>query len=172
VVNSGTGVITAGTQTVELSKDMAFVISPGLDFRLTATGDKYLTLYVLGEKIPAGTVPRTTLEVTDNRASPQVTNAWYNRERPTITRDEGLLQFGAINQVELQPMAMSRPYSASEGVEEIWIATEGDVELLFGKTLRKLPAGTAYRVPSTGITAHANINATSKTARFLHMVKQ
>ena len=68
-------------------------------------------------------------------------------------------------------MAMSRPYSDSQGVEEIWIATDGDVDMLFGKELRKLPAGTAYRVPSTGITAHANINTSGKTARFLYMVK-
>jgi hypothetical protein len=37
VVNSGTGVITSGSKKVELAKDMAFIITPGLDFRLTAT---------------------------------------------------------------------------------------------------------------------------------------
>ena len=63
------------------------------------------------------------------------------------------------------------PYSADRGVEEIWIATEGDIDMLLGKELRKLPVGTAYRVPSTGITAHANINASSQEARFLYLVK-
>ena len=48
--------------------------------------------------------------------------------------------------------------------------TDGDVDMLFGKELRKLPAGTAYRVPSTGKTAHANINVSAKTAEFLYMV--
>jgi hypothetical protein len=66
---------------------------------------------------------------------------------------------------------MSRPYSDAQGTEEIWIATDGDMELLIGKTLRKLPAGTAYRAPSTGITAHANINVSGKPARLLYMTK-
>ena len=68
-------------------------------------------------------------------------------------------------------MAMSRPYSALPGTEEIWIATDGDIDLLLGKQLRKLPAGTAYRVPPTGRTAHANINLSGKPAEFLYMVK-
>ncbi len=171
VVNSGTGVITSGSKKVELAKDTAFIITPGLDFQLTATGDKYLTFYVVSEKIPEGFAPRSTLEVVDNRGKAQVTNNWFNKERPLLSKEDGLSQYGALTQVELQSMAMSRPYSAAAGVEEIWIATEGDIDMLFGKGLRKLPAGTAYRVPSTGITAHANINISGKPARFLYMVK-
>ena len=171
VVNSGTGVITSGSKKVELAKDMSFIITPGLDFRLTATGDKYMSFYVVTEKIPQGFTPKTTLQVVDNRSKPQVTNNWVNRERPLITKDDGLSQYGALTQVELNTMNMSRPYSADKGVEEIWIATDGDVDLLFGKELRRLPAGTAFRVPSTGITAHATINVSGKPAKFIYMVK-
>lgn len=171
VVNSGTGVIISGSKKVELSKGMAFIITPGLDFKLTATGDKYMSFYVVSEKIPDGKTPSTTLQVVDNRAKPQTTNAWFNKERPLITKEDGLSQYGALTEVELKSMAMSRPYSDGQGVEEIWIATDGDIDMLFGKELRKLSAGTAYRVPSTGITAHANINTSGKIARFLYMVK-
>ena len=80
-------------------------------------------------------------------------------------------QYGAVTEVTMKTMTMSRPYSSGPGVEEIWIATDGDVDLLLGKELRKLRAGTAYRVPSTGITAHANINASSHEVRFLYLVK-
>src|SRR5437867_5929230 len=80
VVNSGTGVITSGSKKIELSKDMAFIITPGLDFRLTATGDKYMTFYVVSEKIPQGLTPKTTLTVADNRAKAPVTKAWVNQE--------------------------------------------------------------------------------------------
>jgi uncharacterized cupin superfamily protein len=130
-----------------------------------------MTFYVVSEKIPDGFAPKTTLDVVDNRAKAQVTNAWVDKERPLITKDNGLSQYSALTQVEMNPMTMSRPYSAGQDVEEIWIATEGDTDMLFGKELRKLPAGTAYRVPSTGITAHANINTSGKTIRFLYMVK-
>ena len=94
-----------------------------------------------------------------------------NKERPLITKEQGLSQYAALTQVEMPSMSMSRPYSANAGVEEIWIATEGDLDLLLGKELRKLPVGTAYRVPSTGITAHANINVSAKPAKFIYMVK-
>ena len=171
VVNSGTGVITSGSTKVDLVKGMAFIITPGLDFRLTATGDQYMTFYAVSEKLPAGFAPRTTLEVVDNRNRAQTTNAWVNQERPLISKSDGLSQYGAVTQVTMKSMTMSRPSSSAPGVEEIWIATDGDVELLLGKELRKLRAGTAYRVPSTGITAHANINASSQEARFLYVVK-
>ena len=171
VVNSGTGSITSGGNKTELHKGMSFILTPGLDFRLSATGDKYMTFYVVSEKLPEGFAAKPSLQVVDNSARPQVTADWYNKERPLITRAEGLSQYAAVTQVELPTMTMSRPASAAKGVEEIWIATDGDVEMLFGKMLRRLPAGTALRVPSTGITAHANINVSGKTASFLTLTK-
>lgn len=171
VVNSGTGVITSGSTKVELARNMAFIITPGLDFRLTATGNQYMTFYVVSEKLPAGAVPSTTLRVIDNRKSAQVTSAWVNQERSLVTKADGLSQYGSVTQVTMKAMTMSRPSSSGPGVEEIWIATDGDVDLLLGKELRKLRAGTAYRVPSTGMTAHANINASAKEAQFLYVVK-
>ena len=171
VVHSGTGSITVGGKTVELSKDKAFILTPGMDFKITSTGPSYLTFYVVSEKIPDGATPKTTLEVTDNGARPQTTSNWFNKERPLITKADGLVQYRAVTEVELKSMAMSRPYSAAKDVEEIWIATDGDIDMLFGKQLRKLPAGTAYRIPSTGITAQAKINVSGKPAKFLSMVK-
>ena len=170
VVNSGTGVITSGSSTFDLSKGKAFLLTPGLDFHMTATGDHYLTFYVVTEKLPDGFIPQTTLQVVDNSAKPQVTKAWYDKERPLITKEDGLSQYDAMTQVELPPMEMSRPYSDAPGTEEIWIATDGDVEALIGKQLRNIPAGTAYRVPATGRAAHTNINTSTKTAQFLYMV--
>jgi mannose-6-phosphate isomerase-like protein (cupin superfamily) len=170
VVDSGTGTITSGGQTIALEPGMAFTIAPGMDFQLLATGKSYLNFYVVSERIPAGKAPSTKLQVVNNRAVPHKTNSWHNKERRLITVKEGLLQYGAITQVELGAMAMSRPYSAAAGTEEIWIATRGYVDLLIGKELRRLPAGTAYMVPPTGITAHALVNTTDQPASFLYMV--
>jgi len=170
VVNSGTGVITSGSSKFDLSKGKAFILTPGLDFRLTATGDHYMTFYVVTQKLPEGSLPNATLNVVDNTAKPQVAEAWYDKDRALITKSDGLRGYNAVTQVDLPSMTMSRPSSDAPGVEEIWIATEGDVDILLGKELRKLPAGTAYRVPSTGKTPHANINASAATAQFLSMV--
>lgn len=171
VVHGGTGVITSGAKKVELVKDMAFVLTPAMDFQLKATGDQYMTFYIISEKIPAGFTPKTTLDVVDNRGKSQVASAWHNLERPLITQEGGLSQYKSINSVEMKAMTMSQPYSAKTGVEEIWIATDNDVNMIMGQELRSLPAGTAYVVPATGITAHANLNSTDKPARFLYMVK-
>ena len=172
VVNSGTGTITSGTKRVELSKGMSFIITPDLDFKLTATGNDYMSFYVVTEKLPEGFNPLTELQVVDDRSQPQTTKSWFNQEKPLITSNDGLSEYGALTGVELKSMAMSRPYSDAKDVEEIWIATDGDVDMLFGKQLKHLPAGTAYRVPSTGLLAHANINATDKPAHFIYMVSK
>jgi len=169
VVNSGTGVIKSGSSSFELSKGKAFILTPGLDFKLTATGDHYMTFYVVTQKLPEGAAPKATLQVVDNSAKPQVTNAWYDKERGLLTSGDGLLHYHALTQVEQPSMTMARAYSDPQGTEEIWIATGGDVEVLFGKELRKISAGTAYRIPSTGKTPHANINVSDKSAEFLYM---
>jgi len=171
VVNSGTGVITSGSKKVALSKGMSFILTPGLEYRLTATGDKYMTFYVVTEKLPAGFTPKTDLQVVDDRSRPQTVANWYDKERPLITASDGLSQYRALTEVELKPMAMSRPYSDKKGTEEIWIATDHDVRLLLGKQLRILRAGTAYRVPATGLTAHAEINVSDEPAHFITMVR-
>ena len=88
-----------------------------------------------------------------------------------ITKNDGMCQYDGATMVEMDAMTIQRPYSAEKDVEEIWIATAGDIDLLFGKKLRKLPAGTAYRIPSTGITAHSNINATDGRIKLIYMVK-
>ena len=172
VVNSGTGTITSGAKRVELSKGMSFIITPNLDFKLTTTGTEYMSFYVITEKLPEGFKPSTELQVVDDRNRPQTTKSWFNQEKPLVTSSDGLCEYSALTAVELKSMAMSQPYSNAKDVEEIWIATDGDVDMLFGKQLRHLPAGTAYRVPSTGLLAHANINATDKPAHFIYMVSK
>lgn len=172
VVNSGSGVIVSGTKKVVLNKGMAFILTPGLDFTLTATGDEYMTFYVATEKIPVGFTPNKELEVVDNRGeAPFMKVHWANIDREMVTRKNGMCQYGAFTEVKLDAMTIAQPHSHEKGVEEIWIATDGDIELLFGKELRKLPVGTAYRVPSTGRTAHANINATDSMKKLIHMMK-
>jgi mannose-6-phosphate isomerase-like protein (cupin superfamily) len=172
VVNSGAGTIKSGSKTVELKKGMAFILTPGLDFILTATGKENMTFYVATEKIPAGFAPNKTLEVVDNRGeAPFMKVHWAHIDRVMIGQKNGMCQYGAFTEVKLDAMTMAQPHSHEKGVEEVWIATDGDIELLLGKQLRKLPVGTAYRIPSTGKTAHANINASDGMVKLIHMMK-
>ena len=171
VVDSGVGTISSGGKTTQLSKGMAFIITPGLDFQLTATGSNYMGFYVIGERIPAGVTPRSTLVVADHRDAPLTTRSWVNKERPLLTQADGLLQYKSVTAAQTAPMAMSHPYSIPQGGEEIWIATNNDIDMLLGKQMRKLPAGTAFKVPATGKTANAKLNFTNKPADFIYLTK-
>jgi mannose-6-phosphate isomerase-like protein (cupin superfamily) len=171
-VHSGEGVIKSGNKSVELKKGMAFILTPGLDFTLTATGDKFMTFYVATEKIPAGFTPNKTLQVADNRGeAPFMKVHWANIDRMMIGQKDGMCQYSGFTEVKLDAMTMAQPHSHEKGVEEIWIARDGDLDLLLGKSLRRLPEGAAYRIPSTGKTAHSNINASDGMVRLLHMMK-
>ena len=171
IVNSGEGVIVSGGKTFTLSRDKAIIIPPGVDYTLTA-GSDYMTFYIVGEKLPAGAVPGTSLTVIDHRNAPSKMADWVDSERTLVSKADGLSQYASITRVDMPAaMAMARPTSAAAGTEEIWISTDGDVDMLFGKRLRKLPEGSAYRVPPTGITARAHINVSGKPASFLRVVK-
>lgn len=171
IVNSGDGTIASGGRTTALSRDKAFVLTPGLDYTITA-GSDYMTFFIVSEKLPPGFRPATSLTVVDHRDSPTATRDWVDSERALITKADGLAQYSAVTRIDMPAsMAMARPTSTAAGVEEIWISTDGDVDMLFGKRLRKLPAGTAYRVPPTGITARTHINVSGEPASFLRLVK-
>ena len=88
-----------------------------------------------------------------------------------IQKKNGMAMYGALTEVKLDAMTMAQPHSHETGVEEIWIATDGDLDLLLGKNLRHLSEGTAYRIPSTGKTAHSNINASDGMVKLIHMMK-
>jgi mannose-6-phosphate isomerase-like protein (cupin superfamily) len=172
VVNSGAGTITSGNKTTALTKGVSFIITPGLNFRIASTGKEYLTFYVVTEKLSAGTTPNKELVVVDNRGeAPFMRVHWAHIDRPLITTQNGMAQYGAFTEVKIDAMTMSQPHSHDPNVEEIWIATDGDIELFLGKQIRKLPVGTAYRIPSTGRTAHANINVTDGMIKLIHMMK-
>jgi mannose-6-phosphate isomerase-like protein (cupin superfamily) len=169
MVTAGTGTLVTGGQTLALAPSTAFALAPGQDFQLTASGTSYLGLYVLRERAEAGAAP-APVQLFDWQAAAPTTSDWHNVTR-ALPLPAGQWQHASISLVELGPLAMSRPHSAPAGTEEIWIALD-DMDLLLGKQLRQLKAGTAYKVPPTGITAQANINLGSKPVRLLHIVRQ
>lgn len=171
VVGSGSGTLTYGGKSAALVKDMAFIAPPSGDYKVTAIGG-YMTFYVIGEKLAGGVKPAAGVTVVDHRATPAVVKDWVDKERTLVSKADGLSQYATITRVDMPAaLAMSRSTSAAPGSEEIWIATDGEVDMLFGKSLRKLPANTAYRVPPTGITARGHLNASGKPASFLRISK-
>ena len=171
-VNSGAGVITAGDKTVQLQEGSSFIIPPGLDFTLRASGDELLTMYVVTEKIPEGATVNESLYVTDGYAGPTfMKHHWANIDRSIIKRDNGMVAYRGLTAVKLDAMTMAQPHSHGEGTEEVWIALKGDISVLIGKELRVFPVGSAYKVPANGRTAHANINTSDIPVNLMHMMK-
>lgn len=168
VVASGTGTLSVDGRTLSLAKGQAFILRAGQDFRLTATGSDYLTFHVVTEKLAPGTAG-ASVQLIDHQGERPVVTDWHNQRRPVVTAADGLNRVGAISAVSLKPMAIARPYSVAAGAEEIWVALD-DADAMIGKQLRRVKAGTAWKVPPTGITASAAINLGDRPARFLHIV--
>ncbi len=167
IVEAGTGTLQIEGKELALSKGKAFILPPGRDFRLTATGSAYLSFHVIAEKVAPGAAPAPVTLIDHGGERPVITD-WHNQRRPLVTAADGLARLGAIDAVTLPPLAMARAQSSAPGAEDIWIALD-DVDAMIGKQLRSLQAGTAYKVPPTGITARANINLGARPARFLHI---
>jgi len=171
IVNSGDGLITFGGKTIPLSRDKVVIVPPGAQYTITA-GSDYMTFYIVGEKLPDGSTPAPSVRVIDHRDAPTKTADWVDKEQTLASKEDGLSQYASVTRVDMSSeMAMTRPTSTPPGTEEIWIATDGNVDMLFARRLRKLPAGTAYRVPPTGISATAHINTSGEPASFIRLVK-
>lgn len=170
-VQSGAGRVTSGGTTADLREGIGLIVPPDVEFTFENTGEGYLTMYRIVEPIPAGFAPKKEVVVTDEYAHSQaMTVHWANIDRGIMSSRDGTAVVGGLTAVKLDPMTMAQPHSHPEGVEEVWVALKGDITVLLGKQLRKLPVGAAYRIPSDGITSHANINVTDKQIKLMHMM--
>ena len=171
-INSGTGVIKSNGNTYNLREGAGLVIAPGVEYTMTNTGsDEHLTMYRVVEPIPEGFTPNTKLVVTNEYENDEWMNIhWANIGRSIIDGKKGTAVVGGFTATKLDPMTMAQPHSHQEGVEEVWIALKGDITLLLGKHLFKLPVGAAYKIPENGMCAHSNINASNKQIKLMHMM--
>lgn len=171
-ISSGTGVIKSGELTYDLKEGVGIVIAPGIEYTMTNTsGTEHLAMYRIVEPIPAGFTPNKKLVVTyeyDNNEA--MTVHWANIDRSIMSKKDGTAVVSGLTAVKLDPMTMAQPHSHQEGVEEVWIALKGDVTLLLGKHLFKLPVGAAYKIPENSICAHSNINASDRQVKLMHMM--
>jgi len=169
---SGEGAVTSAGKTYDLREGVGLVIAPGVEYVMTNTSaDEHLTMYRVVEPLPEGFTPNKQLVVTNEYENNEaMTVHWANIDRSIISSRDGTAVVGGFTAVKLDPMTMAQPHSHQEGVEEVWIALKGDITLLLGKHLFKLPVGAAYKVPENGICAHSNINASDKQIKLMHMM--
>jgi len=159
-IASGKGTVTAGNITADLYTGIGFIIPPDLEFTMKNTGDELLTMYIMTENIPDGFEPNKEIVVKDENVVPFSSSNvhWSHCYKGFLRRDDGLATLRGMGPVWFNPMTMGQPHSHGDGVEEIWFALDGDITILLGKQIRKLPVGSAYKIPPDGKTPHSTIN--------------
>jgi mannose-6-phosphate isomerase-like protein (cupin superfamily) len=171
-VVSGKGTIKAGDKTADLHEGINVMVPPGLEFTMTNTGSESLVMYVFTEDVPEGFKARTDMVVKDENTTPFDEPAhWTFMLKRGIWYTDGLAKLVGMGPVWITPMTMGEPHSHKEGVEEIWIALEGDITFFLGKQIRKLPVGSAYMVPSNEKTPHSNINLTDQPIKMFWIMR-
>jgi mannose-6-phosphate isomerase-like protein (cupin superfamily) len=161
-IYGGKGTMTAGGKTADLYEGIGVLMPPGLEFTMKNTGDEPLVMYIVTESVPSGAETRKDMLVRDeNVITPTSSNVhWSHIYKTLFGGKDGLTTLIGMGPVWFDPMTMGQPHSHAEGVEEIWFALEGDITILLGKQIRKLPAGSAYKIPPNGKTPHSTINNT------------
>ena len=172
-IDSGTGTITSGGKTAELYEGIGILMPPGVEYSMTSTGNVSLTMYIIVEPIPEGFTPNKEMRVSDENVNPihTTTGHWCHISTRLFKREDGLATMAGMGPVLFTPMSMGQPHSHGEGVEEIWFALRGDINVLLGKQLRKLPVGSAYKIPQDGITPHSNINVSGEPIKLFWFMK-
>ena len=158
-VQSGEGRLDDGKQSWPLREGIAVLAPPNVPHRFTATTDRPLEMIML-TWTAAGT-PKNELMVRDvNLLNYCEENAhWNNTSKCIFGASDGLFASERMYLVMLQPWTISEPHSHGPGTEEIWTkVTPGMQTMMLGSELREMPQNTAYLVPPTGFTKHANLN--------------
>lgn len=170
-VDSGAGALVSGGKKYPITPGTGVLVPEGVSYSIANTGDAQLKMYLVVEPVPAGFVPKTEVVLrNDNDYPVSMSVHWSNIDKRLFSANDGLATLRGINPVMLDPMTIAQPHSHEPGVEEVWVALDGDTRLLMGKQLRDLPPGTAYKVPANGMTAHSNINITGKPVKLMWMM--
>jgi mannose-6-phosphate isomerase-like protein (cupin superfamily) len=172
-VKRGEGRLDDGKRYWDLKPGVAILAPPNVPHRFTNMGDNDLEMTML--RWTAAGAPGAELLVRDTSQLPYCEeNAhWNNMSRCIFGATDGLFQNERMYIVMLQPWSMSAPHVHGEGTEEIWLKlTPGVAIMNIGSELREMPENSAYLVPPTGTTSHANLNLSKdKTEWWLYIAR-
>ncbi len=170
---SGSGILTAGKQKIELREDIFCMVPSGMTFTMTNTGNEPLTMYLVAEPVPAGFRPNTEVFVRDERTTPFAVSDshWVNSFKHLIEPQDGLADLQMVLTVYLYPNTFAQPHSHTPKCEEVWMFMEGEGHVLLGKHVRKLEPGMAYLIPPNDKVWHANFNVSEKPIKFFYFAR-
>jgi len=177
-VQSGKGVARAGSESVELYKNMAILVPAGLEFHLENTGDQPMSMYVINEPTPPGFRPNSSILARDENRLPITSSSgmWAHIVKTLFVSADGLGTLQAVLTVTLDPLTIGKPHPVpgedSNEIEEVWTALEGTSLAMVGNQLRRQTPGMAYLHIPDNQTPHTNINSSEDSqARFLYFAR-
>lgn len=172
-IDSGNGKLKSGYKSWDLYDGIGILLPPGIEFSFENVGESPLTMYVISEPIPAGFTPNKEIRIADENIRPidSTTGHWCHNCKRFFWETDGLSTLIGMCPVWFNPMTMGQPHSHRVGVEEIWFALDGDINILLGKQLRKLPVGSAFKIPPDGKTPHSTINITDKPIKLFWLMR-
>ena len=173
-VDGGKGMIESGGTISGLHNGVGVLMPPEIEFTIHNTGEELLTMYLIAEPVPKGFVPNKEMSVKDDNTIPfdSSNGHWSHIAKPFFFPKDGTAVMGGMAPVWFDKMTMGQPHSHKVDLEEIWFVLEGDIHLLLGKQLRKLPVGSAYKIPPNYKTPHSNINITDKPVKLFWFIKR
>ncbi|MHB9027466.1 MAG: cupin domain-containing protein [Candidatus Latescibacterota bacterium] len=170
---SGKGTLNGGKRSTEVRGGIGALVPPGIEFTIRNTGGETLTMYIITEPVPAGFKPGTEIVFRDERGARWDSNNghWSHNSKHLFESKDGLAVLTGMGAVWFLPGTLGQPHTHGDPVEEVWFTISGDATLLLGKQFFHLPPGSAYKIPPTGFTGHANINASDKPIKMFWMMR-
>jgi mannose-6-phosphate isomerase-like protein (cupin superfamily) len=177
-VQSGKGTARAGSQSVDLYRNMAVLVPAGLTFNIENTGDQPMTMYVINEPTPPGFRPNTSLLARDENQLPisSSNGMWAHIVKTLFVTSDGLGTLQAVLTVTLDPLTIGKPHPVpgedTDEIEEVWTALDGTSLAMVGNQLRRQTPGMAYLHIPDNKTPHTNINSSEDSQdKFLYFAR-
>lgn len=177
-VQTGRGTAHAGSQSVDLYRNMVVLIPAGLNFGIENTGDQPMTMYVINEPTPPGFRPNTSMLARDENQLPisSSNGMWAHIVKTLFVSSDGLGTLQAVLTVTLDPLTIGKPHPVpgedTDEIEEVWTALDGTSLAMVGNQLRRQPPGMAYLHIPDNKTPHTNINSSEDSQdKFLYFAR-
>jgi mannose-6-phosphate isomerase-like protein (cupin superfamily) len=158
---SGTGIISAGDDSVPVSINIAVLVPANLAFTIKNTGTGPLGAYAITEPTPSGFQPGTKLVVKDESSTPVSTalQEWSRIVRPLFTTGDGLATISSVQTVTLDALTITRPFIGTmPNTEHLWMELSGTSIAFIGPYLRRQTPGMAYEHPPDNLAPTASVN--------------
>jgi mannose-6-phosphate isomerase-like protein (cupin superfamily) len=158
---SGTGTISAGGDSAQVSTNVAVLVPANLAFTIKNTGTDPLGAYVITEPTPSGFQPGAKLVVKNEELTPINTTVpdWSRLVRPLFTASDGLATITRVASVTLDELTITRPVVGDmPNTENLWMELSGTSIAFIGPYLRRQTPGIAYEHPPDNLAPTANVN--------------